>query len=183
MKSKTLILGILILFIVGLVMRLAPHPANFSPVAAIALFAGYYLSKRWAIILPIAVMLLTDILIGFYDWKLMLAVYSCIMLAGVVGIIIRKSKSVLNVLTATLVISLSFFIVTNLAVWLFSPWYAHNWSGLMLCYTLAVPFFKNTLAGNLFFVTVFFGSFELIRQFLAKGVIDLRQNYKSTFLK
>ncbi len=163
MNKKLLIIGLIFLAGIGLTIRLVPHPANFTPVFAIALFAGFYLPKKWAIILPISVMLISDLFIGLYDWKLMSAVYGCIALAGLAGLIIRKNRQVSSVILTTLIVSISFFILTNLAVWLFSPWYAHSWSGLMLCYTLAVPFFKNTLMGNLFFVGVLFGGYEMIK--------------------
>lgn len=163
MKKSSLILLLTILAGLAIAVRLLPHPANFTPVAAVALFVGYYLPKKWAIILPLSVMLVSDLFIGLYDWKLMLAVYCCFALAGLVGIIIRNSRNILTVLSSTLLISLGFFLITNSAVWLFSPWYAHNWSGLILCYTLAIPFFRNTLMGNLFFVGILFGSYELIK--------------------
>ncbi|MBU1131078.1 hypothetical protein KJ840_03020 [Patescibacteria group bacterium] len=171
MKKSSLFLLLIILASSAIVVRLIPHPANFTPVAAIALFAGYYLPKKWAIILPLAVMLISDLFIGFYEWKLMLAVYGCLALAGIIGIIIRNRRNVVTVITSTLLISLSFFLITNLAVWLFSPWYAHDWPGLVLCYTLAVPFFRNTLMGNLFFVGILFGSYELVRAGLTKKVL------------
>jgi len=162
-SKKIIILGIIGLAVFGLIMRLAPHPANFSPVAAIALFAGYYLPKKWAVILPLAILLISDLFIGFYDWRLMLTVYGCIALAGVTGLAIRKSRQFLMIVTSTLLISICFFVLTNFAVWFFSPWYEHSLAGLMLCYTLAVPFFKNTLMGNLFFVGALFGSYELLK--------------------
>lgn len=154
---------IIILAVAAILARLLPHPANFTPVAAVALFAGYYLPKKWAIILPLIIMLASDLFIGFYDWKLMLVVYSCLIINGLLGLIIRNHRQPLAVLTATLTGSLLFFLLTNLAVWLFSTWYAHNLPDLLLCYTLAIPFFKNTLLGDLFFTGVFFTSYELLK--------------------
>jgi len=148
--------------------RLLPHPANFTPVAAVALFAGCYLPKKWALILPVLIMLLSDFFIGFYELPLLLVVYSCFVLTGVAGFIIKKNRDVFSVLTSTLLVSLAFFLITNLAVWLFSSWYTHDWSGLLLCYSLAVPFFRNTLLGNLFFVAILFGSYELLRATLSE---------------
>lgn len=175
MNKKLLMLGLIFLVAVGLTMRLVPHPANFTPVFAIALFAGYYLPKKWAIILPITVMLISDLFIGFYDWKLMSVVYSCFILAGLIGLAIRKSRRVSSVITATLLVSISFFLITNFAVWLFSSWYAPNWSGLMLCYTLAVPFFKNTLMGNLFFTGILFGGYEMLKLLVSQRIKLLSQ--------
>jgi len=167
MKRIELTILLIILSGLAIAVRLLPHPANFTPVMAVSLFAGYYLPKKWAVILPVFIMLASDLLIGFYDWKLMLAVYGGFVLAAAAGLAVKRSKSALNIFTATLFVSLGFFLVTNFAVWAFSSWYAHNWSGLLLCYTLAVPFFKNTLLGDLFFVGVLFGSYELIRMALS----------------
>jgi hypothetical protein len=101
----------------------------------------------------------------------MLVVYSSFVLAGLVGIIIKKHRQVVSVITATLLVSLSFFLITNFAVWAFSSWYAHTWSGLILCYILAVPFFKNTLLGDLFFVGVLFGGYEFIKLALQNSLV------------
>ena len=163
MKRIHLVLIIIGLAGLGIAMRLLPHPANFTPVAAIALFGGYFLPKKWALILPLSIMLVSDFFIGFYDLRLMAVVYAGIALVGLTGLFIRKRRQLITVITATLFSSLAFFLLTNLAVWLFSSWYPHTLSGLMFCYTLAVPFFKNTLMGDLFFVGALFGAYELIK--------------------
>jgi hypothetical protein len=162
MSKKNLIIIMLSMFGIGLVMRLVPHPGNFSPVAAIALFAGFYFSKKWAIILPLAIMFLSDLAIGTYDWKLMAVVYACMALAGAIGVMARKHKNTATIITSSLAVSVIFFLATNFAVWLFSAWYTRDFSGLMQCYALAVPFFRNNLLGNLFYTGVFFGSYELM---------------------
>lgn len=164
MKKSHLIITLLILFGLAMFVRLTPHPANFTPVGAVALFAAVYLPKRWAVILPVSIMFLSDIFIGFYDLRLMLAVYGCFVLIGLVGLLVRRQKNLLTVLSATLGVSVLFFLVTNFAVWAFSSWYPHTINGLVLNYTLAVPFFRNTLLGNVFFVGVLFGAYELVRQ-------------------
>ena len=157
-KIKLIISAILI--IVGVAFRLLPHLWNFVPVAAIALFAGVYLGKRYAIILPVVTMLIGDFFIGFYEWPLMLAVYSSFIFIGLLGAFIRKYKSMETILASSIFMSVIFFLVTNFAVWQFSPWYAKTFSGLFECYTLALPFFRNTFLGDLFYVSVFFGCYE-----------------------
>ncbi|MCX6785393.1 MAG: hypothetical protein NTZ18_00895 [Candidatus Komeilibacteria bacterium] len=159
MKKPYLIL--IILFALGVFVRLGAHPANFAPIGAIALFAGVYLPKKWAIILPVITMLVGDIFLGFYDLRLTAVVYGCFILTGLVGLMISKHKNAFTVLTAVLGSSLFFFLATNFAVWAFSPWYPHNAGGLMLCYGLAVPFFRNSLFGDLFFSGLLFGAYEL----------------------
>ncbi|HAH04414.1 MAG: hypothetical protein UV78_C0008G0011 [Parcubacteria group bacterium GW2011_GWA2_43_17] len=173
MNKIFIIISLLLLAFIGVVMRLVPHPANFTPVFAIALFAGFYLSKKWSLILPLAIMLIGDFFIGFYDWKLMLVVYGSIALAGLIGLATRNNRNIFTVATATLLASIVFFLTTNLAVWYFSSWYSHDWTGLFQCYTLAVPFFKNSLLGDLFFVSLFFGGYEAIKMFVAQKVVLL----------
>ena len=139
-----------------------PHAWNFAPIIAIALFAGVYLGKNYAISLPIIAMLVGDFFIGFYDWRLGLAVYGSYMVIGLLGLVIKKHKCLETVIAGSIVAPVIFFIVTNWAVWQFSPWYAKSIAGLIQCYSLALPFFKNTLLGNLFYVFVLFGAYEAV---------------------
>lgn len=163
MSYREKIVAVLILIAVGVSYRLIPHPPNFAPVAAISLFSGFYF-RRYFILIPLAVMLISDLFIGFYDWKLMAVVYFSFVLVGLIGIYMRKNKSVSLLVGCSLAGSILFYILTNFAVWAFSPWYSHNFQGLMECYTLAIPFFKNTLLGDLFYASVIFGVYELLAQ-------------------
>jgi len=167
MSTKTKIIISIILVSLGVACRLLPHAWNFAPVAAIALFAGFYLGRNYAIGLPIITMLLGDIFIGFYEWPMMLTVYACYAAVGLLGVFIRKHKSLETVAASSIIASVLFFLATNWAVWQFSPWYAKNVQGLIECYTLALPFFRNTLLSDLFYVGVLFGAYELV-VFLAK---------------
>jgi hypothetical protein len=160
--KKHLIIFTIMIFAAGLVLRLVDHPANFSPVFALALFSGVYLPKRWAISLPLALMFFTDTLIGFYDLRLMAVVYACFILMAGVGLLIKRRRNVLTVTAGALGSALLFFILTNLAVWALSGWYPHTWSGLLLNYALAVPFFKNTLLSSLTFTAVIFSAYEVL---------------------
>ena len=160
MKNKLLIS--LILITLGVICRLLPHAWNFAPIAAIALFAGVYLGKRYAIALPIIAMVIGDLFIGFYEWPLMVAVYTCFALTGLLGALIRKHKSLETVVAGGIIASVLFFLATNWAVWQFSPWYAKTFDGLLQSFALALPFFRNTLLGNLFYTGVLFGAYELV---------------------
>lgn len=160
-EEKIIAAGILIL--VGISYRLFPHPANFAPVAAISLFSGFYF-RRYFIAIPLVAMFISDIFIGFYDWKLMASVYGSFILVSFIGVLLRRNKSVGALLGCSLAGSFLFFIITNFSVWAFSPWYSHNWQGLLNCYTLAIPFFKNTILGDLFYASVIFGSYEILAQ-------------------
>lgn len=167
-KSKIIIF--LIIVSLGAAFRLLPHPFNFTPIAAIALFSGVYLGKKYAIAAPILAMLLSDIFLGFYEWKLMLTVYASFALVGLIGILIRKHKSVQIILGGSILASISFFLITNFAVWQFTPWYPKNLAGLIENYVLALPFFRYTLVGDLFYTGLFFGVFEMVKAWARKSL-------------
>jgi len=141
--------------------RLLAHPWNFTPIAAMSLFAGCYLNKRWAIILPLGAMLIGDYFIGFYGWPVMVSVYGGLILIFFIGRFLARHKNVLAIAGSSLAGSLIFFLITNFSVWAFFSWYPHTFVGLLNCYTLAIPFFKNTLAGDLIYTATLFGVYEL----------------------
>ncbi|MBT7928725.1 hypothetical protein HN682_02235 [Candidatus Peregrinibacteria bacterium] len=159
-KNVTFIAVLLI--ILGVAARFFPHPPNFAPIAAIALFGGLYLNKKIAFVLPIAAMLVSDLFIGFYSWKMMAAVYLSFILMVGIGLLVKRNKKFSTILGGTLLGSLLFFLITNAAVWIFGTMYPHTIAGLITSYTMAIPFFKNTLMGNIFFVGVLIGSMEMI---------------------
>lgn len=149
----------LVLFIV--LARVLPHVPNFAPVAAATLAAGVYAGKKWALIVPLVGMFLSDVLVGFYHWQVMLAVYASFGLIALLSWYVRRHKHPVTVVAATLWGSLFFFLITNTAVWLTADWYERSWSGLLYCFQLALPFFRYTLAGDMGYVLLIFGVFEL----------------------
>jgi hypothetical protein len=174
-KGKILEFSIALLLIsIGVGLRLLPHPPNFAPIAAIALFGGVYFSRKIALILPIAVMAISDIFIGYYEPKLMASVYGSFLLCIVLGFWLKKRKKWYTVGGSAISCSVLFFLITNFAVWGFTPWYAKTISGLIQCYLMALPFFKNTLLGDLFYVTIFFGTYEIVEVWVREnfGIIE-----------
>lgn len=163
MKIKNSInLSIVLLFIfIGAVLRIIPHAPNFTPIAAIALFGGVYFSKKTALVLPILAMAASDYFIGFYKLWLMIFVYGSFFLCVIIGFWLKKHKRWYAIGGGAVLSSVLFFVVTNFAVWAFTPWYAKTFSGIIQCYLMAMPFFKNTLLGDLFYTGVFFGAYEL----------------------
>ncbi len=170
-KSKIIIS--IILITIGVACRLLPHWWNFAPVAAIALFAGAYLGRRYAIILPLVAMLVGDLFIGFYELPLIIAVYASFVVIGLVGIMIGKYKSLETVIAGSIFSSGLFFLVTNFAVWQFSPWYAKTFTGLAQTYLVALPFLRNTFLSDLFYVSILFGSYELVSLLVARKKLAL----------
>ena len=177
-KGKTLEFLIALLFIlIGVILRLLPHPPNFAPIAAIALFGGVYLSRKAAFLLPILIMIISDIFIGYYEPKLMASVYGSFLLCVALGFWLKRHKKWYTVLGSSIFGSLIFFFLTNFAVWAFTPWYAKTISGLIQCYLMALPFFKNTLLGDLFYVAVFFGTCEAVEVWIKKKFIIPKKEY------
>lgn len=148
----------------SVVARFAPHPANFAPVGALALFAGMQTGRvsRWALLLPLGVMAASDIFIGLYDWRIMAAVYAGVACYGAIGYAVRNAKSVAAPLLSSVAASTLFYLVTNAAVWAFSPLYEKTSAGLSLAYFMGLPFFKNTLLGDLFYAGVFIGGYAIL---------------------
>lgn len=170
---------------ISIAVRLLPHPPNFAPIAALALFAGVYASKisKWYLLAPLAAMLVSDLFIGFYEWKIMAVVYASFFAMGFIGLLVQKYKSATwrigGITLATLTGSILFYLTTNFAVWAFSGLpgqglYAPTLDGLLLSYYMAIPFFKFTLLGDLFYVSLFFGSYALITS------LNFRYRYKPT---
>ncbi|MDX1512583.1 MAG: DUF6580 family putative transport protein [Gammaproteobacteria bacterium] len=152
--------------IVGMVLaaamlRLIPHPPNFAPVAAVALFAGAHVAdRRIAFLLPLIAMGLSDIFLGFHDGLVL--VYVCMCIAVAIGVWMRGRIGVLTVAGGSLLSAIIFFVVTNFGVWLTSGMYPVTFDGLVACYAAAIPFFQYTLAGNLFYAALLFGGYALI---------------------
>ncbi|MFA6426896.1 MAG: DUF6580 family putative transport protein [Candidatus Magasanikbacteria bacterium] len=157
-------LFILMLIVVGISARLLPHPANFSPVAALAIFGSLYLPRKWALVLPLSTMFLSDSIIGFYSWQIMASVYASFIATGLLALWARKHKTFRTVLGTTIFGSIIFFLATNAAVWAFGTMYVQNFSGLLQSYYMALPFFRNSLLGDLFFVGMLVGLAEFILQ-------------------
>lgn len=145
--------------------RLLPHPPNFTPLAAIALFGGaHFSSRRAAFGVPLAAMLLSDLLIGFHSG--MAFIYGSFVLIVGMGLLIRARLSPVTVGGAAVGASVLFFVISNAGVWLTGGLYPMTGAGLLSAFVAAIPFFANTLAGDLLFTAVLFGGFALAeRQF------------------
>ncbi len=143
--------------------RLIPHPMNFAPIAAIALFGGVYFNKKFALIVPLSALLISDYFLGFYSG--MIWVYGSFLAIGVMGIWLKNHKSVGTIIGTTFAGSIIFFAVTNFGVWA-SGYYPQTVDGLISCYAAAIPFYRNSLAGDLFYAGVLFGSFELMAKYV-----------------
>lgn len=142
--------------------RFIPHPPNFAPVAAMALFGGAYFTKKWAAFLvPVSAMFITDLFLGFHET--MWAVYLSFALIVVIGMTMIKQKKIGFIFFASVISSVSFFIITNFGTWLSTSYYEKTVTGLIACYIAAIPFFHQTLLSDLFFVVILFGMYEILK--------------------
>jgi hypothetical protein len=172
MSTRTKIILAVSIVVLAAASRLVKHPFNFTPVAAMAIFAGCYLDRKWAIILPLAAMFVSDYFIGFYDWQVMASVYISLAAAFLIGRLVSRRKKWYNIIAGSLAASVIFFVITNFSVWAFFAWYPHTLAGLTSCFTLALPFFRNTVAGDLVYAGVFFGVYEAVMVLSYKKVFS-----------
>lgn len=141
----------------GAVLRIAPHPPNLAPIGAMALLSGAVLPGGWAFAVPLAALVLSDAVLGFYPgW---IWVYGSFALIVLIGMALRTRRTMLRVAGAAVGSSVLFFAVTNFGEWL-GPLYPHTLAGLGADFAAAIPFFRNTLLGDLAYALAFFGVYD-----------------------
>ena len=142
--------------------RLLSHPPNFAPIAAMALFGGcYFTSKRSAFGVPLIAMFLSDLLLGYGFHPVLPFVYGSFALTVCLGLWVRQRSTPLRIGSAAIAASVLFFVVTNFGVWVQGDLYPRTLEGLVRCYVMAIPFFRNTLAGDALYTFALFGGFAL----------------------
>jgi hypothetical protein len=145
--------------------RLVPHPPNFSPIAAMALFSGAYFGRKGlAFAAPLGAMLVSDAVLGFHGG--MPVVYGSLALIVVLGWLLTAKRSAGRIAAAAVSASVLFYLVTNFGVWALGDMYPKTLAGLGACYVAALPFFQNSLAGDLVFTALLFGGFALAERWL-----------------
>ena len=164
----------LILMIFGILFRIIPHAPNFTPVAAIALFGAVLLpNRRLALIMPLALIMISDLFIGLHD--IVIFTWGSVVIISLIGLGLRKSRKSTTVLFGSLASAVAFYLVTNFGVWA-AGWYPPTPQGLLQCYVAGIPFFRNFLAGTLVYSAAFFGTYALAaravrRTSLAKSLL------------
>lgn len=173
-----------VLIVVAALSRLLPHWPNFTPVMAIALFAGAtYATKRSALLVPVAAMILSDIALGaVLGWEYTLhgsqwAVYACVASVALLGTSFKGRGMLSTTFVGGSIAGVGFFVVTNFAVWLGSAFYAHSLEGLVACYAAGLAFYRD--GGNFFLnglvsTWVFTGALLLLHKALAPKTTALQ---------
>ncbi|HEY8181417.1 MAG TPA: DUF6580 family putative transport protein [Thermoanaerobaculia bacterium] len=153
----------LTLVVVGVVLRVMPHPWNFAPIGAIALFGGARFDRRYfAIGIPLLTMFVGDAFIGFHS--LMPVIYATYALIAVIGMFLRDRTTIPAIGGGVLLSSTVFYLTTNFAVWAMGTTYAKSAAGLVACYIAAIPYFGNTLASDAIYAAIFFGTFAVVER-------------------
>jgi len=160
----------MVLIVLAAALRIAPHPWNFTPVGAIALFSGAIIKdRRLAFAFPLLALFAGDVITGLPKLiayiEVDLAVYASFLVSVAIGLLLRKNRGVFRVAGATLLGAAQFFLISNFADWAFLDTYAKTGSGLVACYVNAIPLFWNTLAGDALYAALFFGGFALAERF------------------
>ena len=142
------------------VIRLLPHPWNMTPVSAMALFGGAHFRRPlFAFGVPLLAMVASDAFLGF-DSQTPL-IYACFALIVVIGFWIKRDRSAQRITVGSLAASVLFFIVTNFGTWASGILYPRTGAGLAMCYAAGLPFFRNTILGDLGYTSILFGTFYL----------------------
>jgi len=165
MLTKAVIVSCLIFFAVAY--RLVPHPANFAPIGAIAIFGGALLPRKWALLLPLGAIVLSDVFIGMHP--LIGFTWGSFLLIALLSNRFFKSVSPSTVIGASFSASVLFFVITNLGVWLEGRLYPPTLEGLASSYINAVPFFRNTLLSDLVFSAILFTAYFVAYRFVLGG--------------
>ena len=148
----------ILLLAFGIGSRLLAHAPNFTPIISLALFSGVYLPRRYALWLPLVLMILSDLMIELHDT--IFFTWGSVLLITAIGLWVKNHKNFGTILGANVVAAILFFLITNFGAWL--SLYPHTMEGLKNCYVLAIPFFRNTFFSTMLYSVILFGSFEFI---------------------
>jgi len=149
-----------VMIILAAVVRILPHPWNFTPIGAMAIFSGaMFRDRRIAFLFPLVALFAGDLFVGLH--RLIPVVYASFLLSVLIGTSLAHRRSILRIGGAVFLGALQFFLVTNFAAWQLFGTYPHTPAGLASCYIAGLPLFGNTLAGDAIYATLFFGAFAL----------------------
>lgn len=148
----------------GVLTRIVPHMQNVGMITALAIFAGYVLPRKQALVLPLAVRLISDLFLGFFSPMLMVAVYAAHLFGVLLGWWVKQNTSTatrwVKIVSSGFIGALVFFLVTNFALFYSPAAYPHTWKGIMLAYTNGLPFFRGTVLGDVGYTVALFAVYE-----------------------
>ena len=160
----------LVIILLAVFARLIPHAPNFAPIGGLALFSGANFKKKSALLIPLAAMFFSDIFLGFH--KTIPYVYLSFILITIIGKYLKENPKVINLISASLVSSVLFFLITNFGVWVTGSMYQRNLSGLVQSYVMGLPFFRNTVLSDLFYSFSFFYGYRFLSNFVFRKLLN-----------
>ncbi len=163
-KVANIIIFVASLAVLSIVLRVVPHTANIAPVGALALLSGAVLSRRAGIFVPVIVMIVADLIIGLHSTVLF--TWLGFGMVGLFGSLLAKRSVLSRIGLGALGSAAIFYLISNFGVWLITGMYAHTLTGLIECYTMALPFLRASFMGDLAFATAFFGVYAVLRDYL-----------------
>ena len=167
-KNRAAFISTLVLILTGIFSRFIPHSPNFTPINSIALFSSSKFSKKIAIFIPLVIMFISDLVLGLH--LTMIFVYLSLIIIYLIGFYFKKIINQYNLFLFSFISSIIFFLITNFGVWILFNMYPHNLSGLVSCYYMAIPFFKNTLIGDLIYNYLFYYGFRFLNNYFLKRI-------------
>lgn len=152
-----------LLIAIGVVGRWFQPDWCFTPLAAVSLFAGFYFARpAAAFLVPLAIMTISDLLLPAYaSPEVLLFVYAVALVPVALGRRLRQGRMLPGLAFYAVLPAVSFWLVSNFAVWMFQGMYPATFEGLLACYIAALPFFRSMLSGDLLFTTLVFGCYLL----------------------
>lgn len=160
-KSKIMIGVVFVMSVAMALSRVIPHPANFTPITALALAAGAYFGNRWfALLAPLFALFISDLILGFYPG--MIFNYLAMASVTILGSQLKQSQTSIRIAGFTFTGTTLFFIVSNFGVWIAAEIYPKTLDGFIACYINAIPFYGYSLIGDLFYASVVFGSYKYL---------------------
>ncbi|MFM7592201.1 MAG: DUF6580 family putative transport protein [Isosphaeraceae bacterium] len=162
-KHGSSLVTVALLVLAGVAGRLLPHAPNATPLTALALVSGAALGGFHSVFIPLATLLITDLLIGTYSMPVMASVYACFLLPVTLGrFFLKNDRRPWLIGGIASISSVVFFLVTNFAIWFFDDWYSHDLTGLMGCYAAALPFARNMISADLLWSAALFSGLAII---------------------
>ena len=148
------------LFLLLVISRLIPHPPNATAVTATAWFAEEKF-RGFGAMFVIAGLVVSDIFIGFYDWRLLFSVYGSFVLITFLGRYVGNNATYAHKTIVSTLAAFFFFLITNGMVWALSSWYPHTSVGLLASYVAGLPFLRNMIIGDI----AYFGIIHAVKKF------------------
>ncbi len=174
-NSVWYVVSVIGIILIGICARFIPHPPNVTPLGGLALFSGVSLSFPLGLFIPLITMFISDLVLGLHPT--IPYVYGSFLLITMLGRHMKNKISVIHLTGLSVLSSLIFFLITNFGAWLTWDFYPKTISGLISSYVMALPFFRNSLLGDLFFSIFFFYSHTVFLHFFQKKYIIAEKSH------